>query len=129
MPTDQSPSGPPDQQARIDLYVMVVGECGLNQKFEVAAVYVHSLPSFLPVRVVKAILKEEFEPEEISLWLSRRSSSGPEGLGQLFLEKVREAAIIPLRKETYGAPPQAVQWYFFDKKNLDTLAKLIRKLN
>jgi hypothetical protein len=118
-------SSPP---ARIDLFSVILGETGEAKKFEVTAVYIHALASLLPVKVVRAILKDECEPQEIRPLLARCSALVTDKLNLLFLQATREASLKPLRSEIYGTPTQSVTWHFFATTDTDGVAGIIRKL-
>ena len=127
-PDENSPLSSPAHHARIDLYRIILGENSANQKFEVIGVYIHALPSLLPVRVIRAILKDECEPQEIHPLRARCFLISAEKLNAHFLQGVHEASIIPLRSETYGAPPLTVAWHFFTPQDSDGLAAVIKYL-
>lgn len=122
------PLGSSGQNSRIDLFRIVIGEAADNNKFEVAAIYVHTLGYYLPLRIIKLILKEEFEPEDIYLMLSRHLATAADQLNNYFLKQVNAAGLEPLRSECYGTAPQAVTWHFFAPAEMDNLAGIVRKM-
>ena len=118
----------PAPNTRIDLYRMTVGADSENNQLEVLAVYLHTLASFLPISVIKTMLKHEFEPEDLRLLLSRRVAAELENLNALFLNKTRQSARKPLRSERYGAPPKPVLWHFFPIQDSDALVGILKSL-
>lgn len=114
-------------QARMDVYALTIGANSQDKPFEVVAVYLHELPSYLPVPVIKTILKAEFEPEALRLLLSRPFAADAAALNAQFLWRLQEAFLRPLRSETYGAPPRHVLWHFFALSNADSLVDMLRK--
>lgn len=127
IPVENAGVTPPN--ARIDLYRITVGANKEENKFEVLGVYLHTLASFLPANVIKTILKDEFEPEEMRLLLSRRIAAEAERLNSLFLKRAQTASLSPLRSEQYGASPRHVTWHYFAVQSADSLMEILRKLD
>jgi hypothetical protein len=128
MPVENLPLDTSPRPARIDLYSVILGETGEAKKFEVTAVYVHTLASMIPVKVIRAMLKDDCDPPEVRPLLSRCFTVATEKLNLLFLQASRDASINPLRSEIYGTQPQPVAWHFFNPADADGLAGVIRKL-
>lgn len=126
MPVENT--GVANSSTRIDLYRITVGANHQDEKLEVLGVYLHTLATFLPVKVIKTILKDEFEPEDMRLLLSRRLDAKTEALDRRLLRQVKDASLSPLRSEKYGAPPQQVIWHFFAVTDADPLMVILRKL-
>jgi hypothetical protein len=115
-----------EARARIDLFRVVIGQGADNQPLAVAGVYVHRLPSYLPVSVIQATVKNEFDPADVRFLLSRPLAAEMDTVDAWFLKQAAGAGLTPLRSAVYEAPPKRVKWHFFAATATDPLAVAIR---